>query len=106
MLSHLIQFRNYTASKVCFLTMLIGLEAGLQMGQFRVGTILHSNPDPFLNNSSGFRSDFDSKPVLLAPDLDPVPELGLSRGLKSSSKIEYNFFSFSFFLEISISFNL
>ena len=46
-----------------------GMSLGLQTEQFWIGTIV--DPDPFLNNSSGFRSDFDSEPILLV--LDPVP---------------------------------
>ena len=78
---------------------------GLQMGQFRVGTIL--DPDPFLNNSFGSGSRSRLEPFLLVPGPDLVRELGPTRGPKSSSKTNANLFSsFYFILKARISFNL
>lgn len=71
---------------------------GLQLGWFRVGTILNPDPSPFLNNGFSYGSDmfcwFQTRFQLEDPDLVLKP--GPFRGPKSSFKTNSNFFIFSF----------
>ena len=48
------------------------LGARLQTGRFRVGVIMDTYPDPFLNNGFNSRTNFNQKPMLLVPDLIPM----------------------------------
>ena len=49
---------------------LIRFLVGLQTRRFQIGTIVDPDLDPFLNNGSGSRFDFESEHVWLV--LDPV----------------------------------
>lgn len=53
---------------------------GLQIGWFWAGIILDPDSDPFLNDSSSFGSDFESKHILLVLDLITIRGPGFGSG--------------------------